>query len=411
MDGCGLEAPERSRVSEDGSPNSPRVRVLLTDGDARACLALTRSLGQRHHVFVGAPGRRSLAGSSRFAAARVAVPDPMAGARVFAEAVAREARNHRIDFVLPVTDAACRALLPQPRDLGATRLLAPPWPCYEALSDKGRVAVAAARQGLDVPRGGLARGPAEALAEGRALGFPIFVKPLWSVDSGPDDVLVKRGVRRAGSEIELRELLRGLEGVQVLVQESVPGRGEGLSLLRWEGRTRAVFAHRRLREKPPSGGVSVLSESIPADPARVRAVEAILEELGYEGLAMAEFKSDGQRAWLMEFNARPWGSIQLAIDAGVDFPALLLDCALGRPPEGPQPYAEGRRLRWCLGDLDHAMALARGAADASGRRGLRAAAGVLLTRTGPRSRLELLRREDPRPFARALARWLRRRPV
>ena len=44
-------------------------------------------------------------------------------------------------------------------------------------------------------------------------------------------------------------------------------------------------------------------------------VEAMLDAVDFEGVAMAEFKTDGHNAWLMEFNARLWGSLQLAIDA------------------------------------------------------------------------------------------------
>ncbi len=47
-----------------------------------------------------------------------------------------------------------------------------------------------------------------------------------------------------------------------LVQERIPGYGMGLFLLADRGRIVASFAHRRRREKPPAGGVSVLSESI-----------------------------------------------------------------------------------------------------------------------------------------------------
>ena len=44
---------------------------------------------------------------------------------------------------------------------------------------------------------------------------------------------------------------------------------------------------------------------------------------------MVEFKTDNQTGEpvLMEVNGRFWGSLQLATDAGVDFPRLLLEFA------------------------------------------------------------------------------------
>src|SRR5262249_54023142 len=49
-----------------------------------------------------------------------------------------------------------------------------------------------------------------------------------------------------------------------------------------------------------------------------------------------------------------WGSLQLAIDAGVDFPYLLYQLATGQPIQVPiNGYRSGVKSRWLLGDLDH----------------------------------------------------------
>jgi predicted ATP-grasp superfamily ATP-dependent carboligase len=69
---------------------------------------------------------------------------------------------------------------------------------------------------------------------------------------------------------------------------------------------------------------------------------------------MVEFKvsSDGT-PYLMEINGRFWGSLQLAIDAGVDFPYLLYQLAIGLPVAPVEQYKIGVKSRWLLGDLDH----------------------------------------------------------
>ena len=68
---------------------------------------------------------------------------------------------------------------------------------------------------------------------------------------------------------------------------------------------------------------------------------------------MVEFKvgPDGT-PYLMEINTRFWGSLQLAIDSGVDFPWLLYQLACGDTPDSVEEYRTGIRLRWLLGDLD-----------------------------------------------------------
>jgi hypothetical protein len=57
----------------------------------------------------------------------------------------------------------------------------------------------------------------------------------------------------------------------------------------------------------------------------------------------------------MEVNGRFWGSLQLAIDAGIDFPWLACELALGREVGGVPAYRTGVRSRWLLGDLDHLL--------------------------------------------------------
>ena len=169
------------------------------------------------------------------------------------------------------------------------------------------------------------------------------------------------GVQYAESETELGRLYEETEHLASypsLLQERIVGPGIGIFVLFDRGQLVADFAHRRLREKPPAGGVSVLRESIPVDPSLREHAVRLLGPIGWHGVAMMEFKQDQRtgNVFLMEVNGRFWGSLQLAIDAGVDFPYLLCRVALGLPPQVPGSYEVGVRNRWLLGDLDHALA-------------------------------------------------------
>jgi hypothetical protein len=100
--------------------------------------------------------------------------------------------------------------------------------------------------------------------------------------------------------------------------------------------------------------VSVLSESVPLCVAACEYATRLLDELGWHGVAMVEFKRDVRDAVpkLMEINGRFWGSLQLAVDAGVNFPALLVE-GVRRSEFGPQaPYRIGLQNRWLWGDVD-----------------------------------------------------------
>ena len=121
------------------------------------------------------------------------------------------------------------------------------------------------------------------------------------------------------------------------------------------GQVKAVFSKRSIRDKPPSGGVSVMRESIPVDRRTLEYSEKILRLLNWSGVAEAEFKIDpnDNLPKLIEINGRLSGYVQLATDCGVDFPYLLYLLSIG---EGINPclsYKIGLKSRWFLGDLDH----------------------------------------------------------
>jgi predicted ATP-grasp superfamily ATP-dependent carboligase len=392
-----------------------RPPVLVTDGDERAALAIVRSLGRAgHRVEVCSGSGRSLAGASRHAAVDHAVPDPLRRPDAFAGRIEALCREGRIGVLLPVTDAALMACLPLRERLAGVRLPFPEPAAHRAISDKLALTRRAGDMGIAVPGQLVLESPGAAPAADALPPFPLVVKPARSVVDGPGG-RVKTHVRHATVPEDLTRILRSYppEAYPLLLQERIRGSGEGVFLLLWEGRLVAAFAHRRLREKPPTGGVSVYRESIPLDPElRDRSVR-LLESFGWTGVAMVEYKRatrDG-RPYLMEVNGRFWGSLQLAVDAGVDFPRLLAALAAGESPDPVTAYRGGIRSRWWMGDLDHLLirlrrpievdALPPGSASRLG------AAFRFLIPWRPGDRSEVLRLSDPMPGLREMGRWLR----
>jgi predicted ATP-grasp superfamily ATP-dependent carboligase len=84
---------------------------------------------------------------------------------------------------------------------------------------------------------------------------------------------------------------------------------------------------------------------------------ALLRSIGWQGVAMVEFKIDhrDRQPKLMEINGRFWGSLQLATDAGINFPLMLYRLATGESVAPEFDYRTGVRTRWLLGDLDNLL--------------------------------------------------------
>ncbi|HEX4600965.1 MAG TPA: hypothetical protein VH116_06210 [Gemmatimonadales bacterium] len=393
------------------------MRVLITDGNERAALAAARSLvAVGYAVHVAARVRPSLAGVSQQVRSHTLTRDPLADPAGYTDEVRRLALDEGIDLLLPVTDASLEAVLEHRAALPLALLLpGPDLASYRAASDKAHVLTLAESCGFGVPETRIIATPeqAERALTDAATWFPAVVKPHRSV--------VRVGAVRRKLPVTLvadraagRRALAALppSAFPVLLQRRVTGVGEGFFALRWEGRPIALFAHRRLREKPPSGGVSVYRESIPLDAQLVGPGLCLLDALGWNGVAMIECKREQStgRQVVMEVNARFWGSLQLAIDAGVDFPALLVRCASGERVPPVSHYRVGVRSRWWWGDVDHLyQRLRRSAAELQLENGagsrLRALRDFLRIAPG-RDRAEVWRWRDPAPFIVETLQWL-----
>lgn len=355
--------------------------------------------------MVAAPRVRSISSVSRGAQGIEIREDPLLDPRAYALRVAEVCRLFSVSLLIPTTDGSLEAVL-EHRTLvpDSTVLPFPSLEVYRAASDKVLVHQLACAVGIGVDETVIVSEPGMPAPEDLSL-YPGVVKPHRSVVGST--ARFKSRVELVADRSECATVLRGLprEAFPVMVQRRVRGPGEGYFVARWRGETIARFAHRRLREKPPSGGVSVYRESIHVTPEIQRACDAMLDSLNWEGVAMIEGKLDLDRGgWrVMEINGRFWGSLQLAIDAGVDFPARLARATLGSSDEHAGQWRAGARLRWEWGDIDHLMLRilrSRRQLDlppeAPGRLG--AIINFLRHRPG-RDHLEMLRWDDPAPFA------------
>jgi hypothetical protein len=111
-----------------------------------------------------------------------------------------------------------------------------------------------------------------------------------------------------------------------LIQEYIHGKAVGIELCMHRGKVAAAFQHERIHELPISGGPGVYRRSTRLNAELVDRAVALLREMEWEGVAMVEFRQTaGGRAALMEVNGRFWGSLPLAIKAGVNFPYILYE--------------------------------------------------------------------------------------
>lgn len=392
------------------------ARILIVDGQHGSALAVVRSLGRGgHECVVTAPELPAIASMSRYcrAAHVLRVTDDTA-----ASELCGLVRQHAIDIVIPVSDMAMQVLLQRFPDanVAGAEVAAPRPAAYRTLCDKVTLMDCAEALGIPVPRSVVIHERGTAMSKaGDAIGYPCVVKPHHSVVPVHGGPLQRLRVQHAGSSSELARIQSSLppEAYPVMVQERITGQGEGVFLLSDGEALRASFAHKRLREFPPSGGASTYSESIAVDQELLELSFRLLKSTGWRGVAMVEFKRQTTTGlpYLMEVNGRFWGSLQLAVDAGIDFPCLLVEMLLGRPISAVNEYRIGVRARRFWGDVDYLWLLLRrprSPLPANEARTGRLSILADVLRASRHERMQELRWYDPWPFFFEFRTWGRR---
>ena len=165
----------------------------------------------------------------------------------------------------------------------------------------------------------------------------------------------------------------GRSAVRRRIAEIVAAGGEPQVQVFHEGRLVAYAAvrgpdgvvarslQRAVRIWPPRAGASCRAVTVPLDPSLARRCDALLDELDWFGLAELQFQvgADGTPR-LIDLNGRFYGSLTLAVAAGVNLPAIWGDLALGRPPAAPVRARPGVRYHWGTADLRRALRERRG---------------------------------------------------
>ena len=345
-------------------PRALEGRVLVTDAGRGSALAFIRSLHRAGMEVVAGDSRAGSPGfRSRHTAETLVYPDPLEHPGAYCGALLAETKERAIDLVVPITDETLVPLVAARERFQGVALAIAPSESLDVAVDKRRTLARAEALGIRIPRTQRVATTDEAL--GAALGpGPVVLKPRRSRvvrDDGIDRLEVAYARDRDG----LRGAMAAFEGrCEVLLQEFVAGAGVGVEVLAHEGRILAAFAHRRLREMPPHGGRSSMRESVDLDPALFAPTQRLIKDLRYTGLAMVEWKAGTGAPALMEVNGRVWGSLPLAVAAGMDFPARVASLYLQGPPGPGVPcntdYARGVRGRNLVLDLKWTAAVAFG---------------------------------------------------
>lgn len=368
------------------------MRVLVTDGATNKALAVVRSIADvATHVGVTSRLPVSPAGVSRFSDEQYWVTDRSPAALV--DELDWIVRTGGYDHLLPVGGRTFESVSEHRRRLAVpVHRILPSRESMRTATNKAETYALGERVGVPTPKTETARSRSSLPGIGGRIGYPAVIKT--GVETEPRFVRVVRSPAALRAAFDAYAADHASDPV---VQEYLPGVGRGYFGLYVDGELVGGYAHRRIREYPPEGGASACAES-EADEELREYAERLLSPLSWTGIAMVEFKeaADGT-PHLVEINPKLWGSLDLSVASGMNFPRALLELAAGRELSG---FAfEPRRVNWPLsGDLTHAW------------RRPRSAPAVLVDLLSPRTRSNL-RLDDPLPHVLEAGITLLRRDV
>jgi predicted ATP-grasp superfamily ATP-dependent carboligase len=387
-------------------PAGPTVfDALVLDGGSRQALALVRGLGRMGlSVAVGEcfaecrPDLPVLAAGSRYAAESVVMRSFAEDADGFGDDLIAFLTRYPTRLVIPSSDGSCAAVQQRRREIAALG-------CTVALADDASLRIATDKSltlalartlGLDGPRTVIVETIDALPAAIASIGLPMVIKPTvsWSGHSQRHNALMVVDADEARAAVA--DILS--YGVPVLAQEWIGGAREGVTLFTVGTAVHGAFAHEELRTVPALGGASTLRRSIPLSDDLRDASIRLVTAAGLDGLSEVEFRRDDRgRLRLMEINARPAGTLEIAQRCGVDFARMLWERTTGQPVHRTTSYRTGLTMRWLRGELRWLRENARGA----GRPGsvsTRAALRTFVTEFWRTPRLDVADVRDPRPL-------------
>jgi len=156
--------------------------------------------------------------------------------------------------------------------------------------------------------------------------FPVYAKPRYSVLIYQGRIQTTHVRKLHNSEQLLKYLSDYLGRVDVLVQNTVPGFGKSAYIFAVEGKVISISCQTRLHE-PKNGGGSSYRSTCKVDRYILESSIRLVSHYGWTGPIMIEYKYDSEsnNYYIMEINARLWGSLALTINSGHNIPKYIYE--------------------------------------------------------------------------------------
>lgn len=320
--------------------------AIVTDGLWRKSLSVIRALGKAGYLVVVMGDSVATTGFwSRYTSRRVIAPVAKTDPEAFGAALIKLIKEQKTKPVLfPMEDDTVIWCANNIKTLEKFAYVAlPPKKSLDIAMDKSLTMVQAKRIGIPHPRTWIPETFDEFMNIISSQNHPVVVKPVRA--SGSIGMVYNTEKSRDEWKSHWEQF------APLIIQQRIPQEGEalGVSLLMNNSKPVLAFAHKRLQQYPNSGGPSTDRVAI-QDRKLIQMSTKILESLKWHGVAMVEWKVDPKtnNPLLLEINPRFWGSLELAIRSGLNYPVAYAKLSKNETVEKNRTYHVGTRCRWLI---------------------------------------------------------------
>jgi len=330
------------------------INLLVFDGGNQNTLAIVRHLGINKkdlRIHVIAYNKISLATFSKYVYKKHILPSLKNSPEDFKNSLIKLINHEKIDLLMPVGSNSFSFCINHIEVQQLAKIILPPKESFLIAESKNLTQELAIKLNIPVPKSFIVNDIQD--LSSHHFAFPVVIKAPFEMG--------KNVVEYAKNQHELQEkfsIMCNKYGFKYpnfpILQEYIDGDGYGYFAYYQNGVNKCNFMHRRLREFPVTGGASTCAESIENEELK-KLSEKLLEPLSWNGPVMVEFKKDNTTGELklMEINPKFWGSLELAIVSGVNFPQMVLNDLTNSSQQFPTKFNK-IKFQWLInGELLH----------------------------------------------------------
>ena len=259
--------------------------------------------------------------------------------------------NKEYDAVLPFGNSSYYALSKHSQKLnGNVNVIVPDYELYSIAHDKYKTIEFCKNIGISTPELFTDYTYKDINDISRHVRYPVVIKA--KIGTG-----VEKGLRYANNEEELKRYYYEISECVAetgasnyespIIQEYIPGFIHDACTLTINGKVINILTQRRNIMYPIYGGVGAVNVTT-HDQKLSSIARKLLEALKWHGPAQIEFKYDerDKQYKIIEINPKLWGTLDLSIKVGMDFPLMIRNILLGEDVETNKNYPEGVRYKF-----------------------------------------------------------------